>query len=141
MAALNSAEAGRVAVLSKLYPTRSHTGAAQGGIGAALGNVEEDHWEWHMFDTVKGSDYLGDQDAIEVMCREAIDTVYELEHMGLPLQPDARRKNRPTSLRRAYQRVRQGSGEACVLCRGPDGTHDLANPLSAVYPARRHLLR
>src|SRR5690606_175652 len=81
MAALNSAGAGRVAVLSKLYPTRSHTGAAQGGIGAALGNVEEDSWEWHMFDTVKGSDYLGDQDAIEVLCREAIDVVYELEHM------------------------------------------------------------
>lgn len=97
MAALNSAEAGRVAVLSKLYPTRSHTGAAQGGIGAALGNVEEDHWEWHMFDTVKGSDYLGDQDAIEVMCREAIDTVYELEHMGLPFNrtPDGKIDQRP----------------------------------------------
>ena len=73
-----------VAVLSKLYPTRSHTGTAQGGIGAALGNVEEDNWEWHVFDTVKGSDYLGDQNAIEVMCQEAIDTVYDLEHMGLP---------------------------------------------------------
>jgi succinate dehydrogenase / fumarate reductase flavoprotein subunit len=79
-------------VVSKLYPTRSHTGAAQGGIGAALGNLEEDHWEWHVFDTVKGSDYLGDQDAIEVMCREAVDAVYELEHMGLPFSrtPDGR---------------------------------------------------
>lgn len=97
MAALNSAEAGRVAVLSKLYPTRSHTGAAQGGIGAALGNVEEDSWEWHMFDTVKGSDYLGDQDAIEVLCREAIDTVYELEHMGLPFNrtPEGKIDQRP----------------------------------------------
>lgn len=73
-----------VAVVSKLYPTRSHTGAAQGGIGAALGNLEEDSWEWHMFDTVKGGDYLTDQDAAEILCREAIDTVYDLEHMGLP---------------------------------------------------------
>lgn len=91
-AALHASRFGQVAVLSKLYPTRSHTGAAQGGIGAALGNLEEDHWEWHMFDTVKGSDYLADQDAVEVMCREAIDTVYELEHMGLPFSrtPDGK---------------------------------------------------
>lgn len=73
-----------VAVLTKLYPTRSHTGTAQGGIGAALGNLEEDHWEWHMFDTVKGGDYIVDQDAAEILAREAIETVYELEHMGLP---------------------------------------------------------
>jgi len=81
-----------VAVISKLYPTRSHTGAAQGGIGAALGNVEEDYWEWHAFDTVKGSDYLGDQDAIELMCQEAVEAVYDLEHMGLPFSrtPDGR---------------------------------------------------
>jgi len=77
--------AGRdVAVLSKLYPVRSHTGTAQGGIGAALGNEEEDHWEWHMFDTVKGSDYLADQDAAEILAREAVETVYDLEHRGLP---------------------------------------------------------
>ncbi len=73
-----------VAVISKLYPTRSHTGTAQGGIGAALGNDEQDNPEWHTFDTVKGSDYLGDQDAIELMCRESIQAVYDLEHMGLP---------------------------------------------------------
>ncbi|MHB0871704.1 MAG: succinate dehydrogenase flavoprotein subunit [Chloroflexota bacterium] len=84
MAAITMAGKADVAVLSKLYPTRSHTGTAQGGIGAALGNLEEDHWEWHMFDTVKGSDYLADQEAVEVMCQEAIDTVYDLEHMGLP---------------------------------------------------------
>ncbi len=92
MAALQASRKVRTAVLSKLYPTRSHTGTAQGGIGAALGNVEEDHWEWHAFDTVKGSDYLADQDAVEVMCREAVDTVYELEHMGLPFNrtPDGR---------------------------------------------------
>src|SRR5574340_198395 len=72
------------AVLTKLYPTRSHTGAAQGGVCAALGNLEEDHWEWHMFDTVKGGDYLVDQDAAEILAREAIETVIELEHLGLP---------------------------------------------------------
>ncbi|HUR63945.1 MAG TPA: succinate dehydrogenase flavoprotein subunit [Candidatus Thermoplasmatota archaeon] len=73
-----------VAVLTKLYPVRSHTGAAQGGISAALGNVGEDHWEWHAYDTVKGSDFLGDQDAIEIMCRDAPETILQLEHMGLP---------------------------------------------------------
>jgi succinate dehydrogenase flavoprotein subunit len=73
-----------VAVLSKVYPTRSHTGAAQGGVAAALGNQEEDHWKWHMYDTVKGGDYLVDQPAAEVLTREAIDAVYELEHRGLP---------------------------------------------------------
>jgi succinate dehydrogenase / fumarate reductase flavoprotein subunit len=74
----------RAAVLTKLYPTRSHTGAAQGGMCAALANVEEDSWEWHTFDTVKGGDYLVDQPAAQVMCREAIDAVIELEHFGLP---------------------------------------------------------
>ncbi len=84
MAALEASKGCNVAVVSKLYPTRSHTGTAQGGIGAALGNVEGDKWEWHMFDTVKGGDYLCDQDAVEMMCREAIEVVYSLEHMGLP---------------------------------------------------------
>ncbi|MFW6081283.1 MAG: succinate dehydrogenase flavoprotein subunit [Desulfosalsimonas sp.] len=74
----------RVAVISKVFATRSHSGAAQGGIGAALGNQEEDSWQWHMFDTVKGSDYLGDQDAIEIMAKDAPRTIYELEHMGVP---------------------------------------------------------
>jgi len=74
----------RVAVVSKVFPTRSHTVAAQGGVNAALANVLPDSWHWHMFDTVKGSDYLGDQDAIELMCREAVPTVYELEHNGVP---------------------------------------------------------
>ncbi len=73
-----------IAVISKVYPTRSHTGAAQGGVAAALGNQEEDHWQWHMYDTVKGGDYLVDQDAAEVLAQEAIDAVYELEHWGLP---------------------------------------------------------
>ncbi|MDQ7015193.1 MAG: succinate dehydrogenase flavoprotein subunit [Gammaproteobacteria bacterium] len=84
-AALQLADAQlQVAVVSKVFPTRSHTVAAQGGVNAALGNVMADKWHWHMFDTVKGSDYLGDQDAIEHMCREAIPTVYELEHNGVP---------------------------------------------------------
>jgi succinate dehydrogenase / fumarate reductase flavoprotein subunit len=84
MAALYASKTANTAVVSKLYPTRSHTGTAQGGVGAALGNEEEDHWEWHTYDTVKGSDYLGDQDAIEFMCYEAVQAVYELEHYGLP---------------------------------------------------------
>ncbi len=83
-AALEAGQRSRTAVLTKLYPTRSHTGAAQGGMCAALANVEEDNWEWHTFDTVKGGDYLVDQDAAEVMCREAIDAVLDLEKMGLP---------------------------------------------------------
>jgi succinate dehydrogenase / fumarate reductase flavoprotein subunit len=83
-AALESGQRTRTAVLTKLYPTRSHTGAAQGGMCAALANVEEDNWEWHTFDTVKGGDYLVDQDAAEVMCKEAVDAVLDLEKMGLP---------------------------------------------------------
>lgn len=92
MAVAQLAHVADVAVVSKLHPVRSHTGAAQGGIGAALGNVEEDHWIWHMFDTVKGGDYLVDQDAAEVLAREAIDAVLELEHMGLPFNrtPDGK---------------------------------------------------
>src|SRR5204862_6714407 len=83
MAAMQLPQAS-VAVLSKVYPTRSHTGAAQGGVAAALGNQEEDHWKWHMYDTVKGGDYMVDQPAAEILAREAIDAVYELEHRGLP---------------------------------------------------------
>ncbi len=89
-ASLQLAEAGlSVAVLSKVFPTRSHTVAAQGGIGAALGNMSEDHWIWHMYDTVKGSDWLGDQDAIEYMCKMAPQVVYELEHFGMPFDRNA----------------------------------------------------
>src|SRR5471032_3233226 len=89
-ASLQLAQAGlNVAVLSKVFPTRSHTVAAQGGIGASLGNMAEDNWFWHMFDTVKGGDYLGDQDAIEFMCREAPKVVYELEHFGMPFDRNA----------------------------------------------------
>ncbi len=91
-AALEASKGARTAVISKLYPTRSHTGAAQGGIAAALSNVEDDNWEWHTFDTVKGGDYLVDQDAAEILAKEAIDAVLDLEKMGLPFNrtPDGR---------------------------------------------------
>ena len=92
MAALESSKRVGTAVVSKLYPTRSHTGAAQGGIAAALSNLEEDSWENHAYDTIKGGDYLVDQSAVEILCREAIDCIYDLEHMGLPFDrtPDGR---------------------------------------------------
>ncbi|MBM3125309.1 MAG: FAD-dependent oxidoreductase [Chloroflexi bacterium] len=97
MAGLYSSRGAKTAVISKLYPTRSHTGAAQGGISAAFGNLEEDKPEWHTYDSVKGSDYLGDQDAIEFMCEEAPQAVLELEHMGLPFDrtPEGRISQRP----------------------------------------------
>jgi succinate dehydrogenase / fumarate reductase flavoprotein subunit len=87
----------KTACVSKVFPTRSHTVAAQGGIGAALGNMDEDNWRWHMYDTVKGSDWLGDQDAIEYMCREAVPAVYELEHYGVPFSrtPEGKIYQRP----------------------------------------------
>jgi len=97
-AALQLAQADlRVAVVSKVFPTRSHTVSAQGGIAASLGNVNEDNWHWHMYDTVKGSDYLGDQDAIEFMCRQANEAVIELEHYGMPFDrlPDGKIYQRP----------------------------------------------
>lgn len=83
-AAVECVEEADVAIVTKVLPTRSHSGAAQGGITASIGNEEEDHWEWHMFDTVKGSDYLADQDAVEIMVRDAPRVIYELEHMGVP---------------------------------------------------------
>jgi succinate dehydrogenase / fumarate reductase flavoprotein subunit len=91
-AAVEAADTADVAVVSKVLPTRSHSGAAQGGITAALGNEEEDRWEWHFFDTVKGGDYLGDEDAIEIMVKDAPRVIYELEHMGVPFSrtPDGR---------------------------------------------------
>ncbi|MFB2581066.1 succinate dehydrogenase flavoprotein subunit [Herbiconiux sp. P15] len=91
-AAIEAGPKAKTAVISKLYPTRSHTGAAQGGMAAALANVEEDNWEWHTFDTVKGGDYLVDQDAAEILAKEAIDAVIDLENMGLPFNrtPDGK---------------------------------------------------
>ena len=95
--ALKTSDAADTAVLSKIFPTRSHSTAAQGGTAAPLGNMGEDSWEWHMYDTVKGSDYLGDQDAQEVLCREASQTIYELEHFGVPFSriEDGRIMQRP----------------------------------------------
>ena len=91
-AAIEASDKSRTAVISKLYPTRSHTGAAQGGVCAALANVEEDSPEWHAFDTVKGGDYLVDQPAAQLMTEEAIDAIYQLEHWGLPFNrtPDGK---------------------------------------------------
>ena len=84
-ATLGCAESGlKTACISKVFPTRSHTVAAQGGISAALGNMGEDNWRWHMYDTVKGADWLGDQDAIEYLCKNSPEAVYELEHFGVP---------------------------------------------------------
>ena len=120
-AALGMAEAGlRTACITKVFPTRSHTVAAQGGISAALGNMGEDDWRWHMYDTVKGSDWLGDQDAIEYMCREAAPAVVELEHYGVPFSrtPDGK----------IYQRAfggmttRYGEGTAQRTCAAADRT-------------------
>ena len=110
-AALQLAESGlSVAVLSKVFPTRSHTVAAQGGIGAALGNMGEDSWLWHMYDTVKGSDWLGDQDTIEFMCREAPKVVYELEHFGMPFD----RNENGTVYQRPFGGHSQNFGERPV---------------------------
>lgn len=110
----------RVAVVSKVFPTRSHTVAAQGGVNAALGNVVPDNWHWHMFDTVKGSDYLGDQDAIEFMCREAIPTVYELEHNGVPFS----RLDDGKIYQRAFGAQSQnfGGAQAARTCAAADRT-------------------
>ena len=110
-AALQLSEAGlSVAVLSKVFPTRSHTVAAQGGIGAALGNMGEDSWLWHMYDTIKGSDWLGDQDTIEFMCREAPKAVYELEHFGMPFD----RNENGTVYQRPFGGHSQNFGERPV---------------------------
>jgi succinate dehydrogenase / fumarate reductase flavoprotein subunit len=120
-AALQLAEADlKVAVLSKVFPTRSHTVAAQGGVAASLGNNGEDNWHWHMFDTVKGSDYLGDQDAIEFMCRKAAEVVYELEHYGMPFDrtPEGRIYQRPFG----GQTRNYGEGPVARSCAAADRT-------------------
>ncbi len=110
----------KTACISKVFPTRSHTVAAQGGISAALGNMGEDDWRWHMYDTVKGSDWLGDQDAIEYMCREAIPAVHELEHLGVPFS----RTDRGTIYQRPFGGHMKNFGEAPVqrACAAADRT-------------------
>ncbi len=109
-AAVEIGKDARVAVLTKVFATRSHSGAAQGGIGAALGNEEEDHWEWHMFDTVKGSDYLGDQDAIEILAKDAPRAIYELENLGVPFN----RTSEGKIAQRAFGGHTRNYGEAPV---------------------------
>lgn len=136
MAALYAREGGaNVAVISKLHPLRSHTGAAQGGIAAALGNEEEDSWLWHMFDSVKGSDYLGDQDAIEILCKDAPRTIIELEHYGVPF---SRTREGKISQRRFGGHTRN-FGEAPVrrACHAADRTgHTILHTLYDQCTAR-----
>ena len=140
-AAIEVAGKCRVAVLTKLYPTRSHTGAAQGGMCAALANVEEDSWEWHAFDTVKGGDYLGDQPAIEIMCQEAIDAVVELEHFGLPFNRTPEGKIDQRRFGGHTRNHGEAAGAPGLLLGRPHRPHDPADPLPAVREAGRHLLQ
>ena len=117
-AAIEAAPHMKLAVITKLYPTRSHTGAAQGGMSAALANVEEDNWNWHAFDTVKGSDYLADQPAVDILCKEAIDSVVELEHWGLPF---SRLENGKIAQRRfGGHTVKEGEAPAFRACYAAD---------------------
>ena len=118
----------KTACITKVFPTRSHTVAAQGGMSAALGNMGEDDWRWHMYDTIKGSDWLGDQDAIEYMCREAIPSVIELEHYGVPFSR--------TEAGKIYQRpfggmtTHYGEGTAQRTCAAADRTgHSILHTL------------
>ena len=131
----------KTACITKVFPTRSHTVAAQGGIGAALGNMGEDDWRWHMYDTVKGSDWLGDQDAIEYMCREAIPAVLELEHYGVPFSrtEDGKIYQRPFGGH--DQAFRQGAGAAHLRRRRPHRPRHPAHALSAGAQARGRVLR
>lgn len=135
-AALQLAESGhKVAVVSKVFPTRSHTVAAQGGINAALGNVSADNWHWHMYDTIKGSDYLGDQDAIEFMCQEAAEIVRELEHFGVPFS----RLDNGKIYQRAFGGQSQNFGEAQAhrTCAAADRTGHAI--LHSLYQQNIHL--
>ena len=120
MAALQAARLTNVAVISKMYPTRSHTGTAQGGIAAPLGNMEEDHWEWYMYDTVKGGDYLVDQDAAEILARESVEAIYELEHMGLPFDRTA--EGRIEQRRFGGHTREYGKGPVMRSCKSADRT-------------------
>jgi succinate dehydrogenase flavoprotein subunit len=120
MAALQASRLTNVAVITKMYPTRSHTGTAQGGIAAPLGNMEEDHWEWYMYDTVKGGDYLVDQDAAEILARESVEAIYELEHMGLPF--DRTEAGRIEQRRFGGHTREYGKGPVMRSCKSADRT-------------------
>ena len=140
-AAIESTKRSRTAVLTKLYPTRSHTGAAQGGMAAALANVEEDNWEWHTFDTIKGGDYLVDQDAAEILAKEAIDAVLDLEKMGLPFNrtPEGR-----IDQRRFGGHTRnhgEAAGPPVLLRRGPHRPHDPPDAVPELRQGGRGVLQ
>ena len=128
-AVVGASEAGlRTACISKVFPTRSHTVAAQGGIAAALGNMGPDDWRWHMYDTVKGSDWLGDQDCIEYLCRNAPEAVYELEHWGVPFS----RTDDGKIFQRAFGGMTTdfGKGQARRTCAAADRTgHELLDTM------------
>jgi succinate dehydrogenase/fumarate reductase flavoprotein subunit len=144
MAAMQLAHDSSIAVISKLYPTRSHTGAAQGGVAAALGNLEEDHWQWHMFDTIEGGDYLVDQSAANVLAREAIEAVYDLEHWGLPFIPHSCGQDRPAAVWRPLPppgRRKERTSAPLVLRRRPHRAHDPADDVSAGGEERGALLQ
>src|SRR6516165_10501892 len=131
----------KTACISKVFPTRSHTVAAQGGVSAALGNMGEDDWRWHMYDTVKGSDWLGDQDAIEYMCRNAIPAVIELEHFGVPFSrtEDGSIYQQPFG---GHDGLRRGRpGEARLRRRGSHRPCDYPHPLPAVCAQQCRILR
>ena len=141
-AALELAEADlRVAVLSKVFPTRSHTVAAQGGVSASLGNDEPDNWHWHMYDTVKGSDYLGDQDAIEFMCRKANEVVIELEHFGMPFDRLESGKIYQRPFGGHTQQLRRAPGQARLRRGRPHRPRDAAHAVSAQRPCAHPVLR
>jgi succinate dehydrogenase / fumarate reductase flavoprotein subunit len=130
--ALQLSDAGlNVAVLSKVFPTRSHTVAAQGGVAAALGNVTEDKWIWHMYDTIKGSDYLGDQDAIEYMCKNAADAIYELEHYGMPFDRNSDGK----IYQRPFGGMTKNFGESAMsrTCAVADRTENIGLKILQVF--------
>jgi succinate dehydrogenase / fumarate reductase, flavoprotein subunit len=141
-ATLGMAEQGlRTACVTKVFPTRSHTVAAQGGIAASLGNMGPDHWQWHMYDTVKGSDWLGDTDAMEYLAREAPKAVYELEHYGVPFSRTEDGKDLPAPLRRPHHRVRRGpAGAAHLRRRRPHRPRDPAHALRPVAQAQGGVL-
>ena len=132
-ATMGAAEKGlKTACVTKVFPTRSHTVAAQGGIAASLGNMGPDHWTWHMYDTVKGSDWLGDQDAIEYLCREAPAAVYELEHAGMPFSRNGRGQDLPAPVRRHdAEHGRRPAGAAHLRRRRPHRPRHASHALPA----------
>ena len=140
-AVVGCSEAGlRTACITKVFPTRSHTVAAQGGIAASLGNMGPDDWRWHMYDTVKGADWLGDQDTIEYMCRNAPAAVYELEHWGVPFSRTRGWQDLPARVRRHDDGLRQGHRAAHLRGRRPHRPRHAAHHVRPGAAARRRVL-